>query len=135
MPVVVADPRVEVEPSRRSAVSTSKCSRSSVDAGVADLLGDEDARHRASRSTTQSMQAVSARTSSGSIAGNIADAQLVAPELAVGLGVDDAVGAQRRGDRGGVDLVVEVDRADDERALGRVGDERRRERRDASAQP
>ena len=73
------------------------------------------------------MQAVSAWTSSGSIAGNIADAQLVAAELAVGLGVDDAVGAQRRGDRGGVDVVVEVDRADDQRALGRVGDERRRE--------
>ena len=31
------------------------------------------------------------------------DPQLVAPELAVRLGVDDAVGAKRRGDRGGVD--------------------------------
>ena len=81
------------------------------------------------RSTTQSMQAVSARTSSGSIAGNIADPQLVAAELAVGLDVDDAVGAQRRRDGRGVDAVVEVDRADDQRALGRVGDERRRVRR------
>ena len=41
------------------------------------------------------------------------DAQLVAPELAVRLDVDDAVGAQRRGDRGGVHALVEVDRADD----------------------
>ena len=80
------------------------------------------------------MQAVSARTSAGSIAGNMPDAQLVAPELAVGLDVDDAVGAQRRGQRGGVDLVVEVDRADDQRALGGVGHERRREGV-ASAQP
>ena len=53
-----------------------------------------------------------------------ADPQLVAAELAVGLDVDDAVGAQRRGERGGVDRVVEVDRADDQRALGRIGDER-----------
>ena len=54
--------------------------------------------HRASLSTTQSMQAVSACTSAVSTAGNIADPQLVAPELAVGLDVDDAVRAQRRGD-------------------------------------
>ena len=57
------------------------------------------------------------------------DAQLVAPELAVGLDVDDAVGAQRGGDGGRVDALVEVDRADDERALGRVGHERRGELR------
>ena len=49
-------------------------------------------------------------------------------ELAVGLDVDDPVGAQRRGQGGGVDLVVEVDRPDDQRALGRVGDERGRVR-------
>jgi hypothetical protein len=54
------------------------------------------------------------------------DAQLVAPELAVGLDVDDPVGAQRGGDLRGVDVVGEVDRPDDERALGRIGDERRR---------
>ncbi len=54
-----------------------------------------------------------------------ADAQLVAAELAVAVGVDDAVGPQRRADLGGVDRVVEVDRADDRRALGRIGDERR----------
>src|SRR6476661_5011310 len=40
------------------------------------------------------------------------DAQLVAAELAVRLDVDDAVGAQRAGDRCGVDRVVEVDGAD-----------------------
>src|SRR6185295_20419844 len=51
------------------------------------------------------------------------DPQLVAAELAVGLDVDDPVGAQRGGQGGGVDRVVEVDRADDQRALGRVGDE------------
>ena len=45
------------------------------------------------------------------------DPQLVAAELAVGLGVDDAVGAQRLGDRGGVDRLVEVDGADHQRAV------------------
>ena len=50
------------------------------------------------------------------------DAELVAAELAVGLGVDDAVGAQGGRDRGGVDAVVEVDGADDQRAVRRVGD-------------
>ena len=38
-------------------------------AGGADLLGDEDAHQSPSRSTTQSMQAVSACTSARSIAG------------------------------------------------------------------
>ena len=54
------------------------------------------------------------------------DPQLVAAELAVGLGVDDPVGAQHLRDRRGVDRVVEVDRADDLRAHRRVGHERRR---------
>ena len=53
--------------------------------------------------------------------GEHADPQLVAPELAVGLDVDDAVCAQRRRERGRVELLVEVDRADDQRALGGVG--------------
>ena len=44
------------------------------------------------------MHAVSACTSAGSTAGNIADPQLVAAQLAVGLDVDDPVRAQRRGD-------------------------------------
>ena len=70
-----------------------------VDAGVGDLLLDQDL-HRSSSPTrtfsiTQSMQAVSASTSAGSTAGNMPIAQLVAPQLAVGLDVDDAVGAQR----------------------------------------
>src|SRR6478609_7395958 len=46
-----------------------------------------------------------------------ADAQLVAAELAVAVGVDDAVGPQRRAHGRGVDAAVvgagEVDRADD----------------------
>ena len=53
------------------------------------------------------------------------DPELVATELAVGLDIDDPVGAQGGGERGGVDRVGEVDRADDQRALGRVDDERR----------
>src|SRR6201986_2431082 len=57
------------------------------------------------------------------------DPQLVAAELAVGLGVDDPVGAQRLGDRRRVDVVVEVDRSDHIRALFLVGDERGRELR------
>ena len=105
-----------------------------VDAAGADLLGDQDAGH-ACCSTTKSMHAVSALTSSGLDRREHRDAQLVAAELAVRLDVDDAVGAQRLGDLGGVDVVGEVDRADDERALGRVGDERRRELGARSAQP
>src|SRR6478672_7774015 len=72
---------------------------------------------------------VDARRERGDVVGldrrEHADAQLVAAELAVAVGVDDAVGAQRRVDIGGIDA-IEVDRADDRRALGRVGDERRR---------
>ena len=56
------------------------------------------------------------------------DPELVAPELAVRLDVDDPVRAQRRRECGGVHLLVEIDRADDQRALGRIGDERRRVR-------
>ena len=56
------------------------------------------------------------------------DAQLVAAELAVGLGVDDAVGAQRGGDGGGVDVVDEVDGAAHVAALRRLGHERLGER-------
>ena len=56
------------------------------------------------------------------------DTQLVAAELAVRLGVDDAVGAQRLRDRGRVDAVVEVDRRDDGGAVRGIGDERRGER-------
>ena len=53
-------------------------------AGLPDGLGDEHAiAHGAAsvRSTTQSMQAVSARTSSGSIAGNIATRSWLRPSL------------------------------------------------------
>ena len=54
-----------------------------------------------------------------------ADAQLVAAELAVAVGVDDRRWRAARRRPVGVERVVEVDRADDGRALGRVGDERR----------
>ena len=53
------------------------------------------------------------------------DAQLVTAELSVRFDVEDAVGAQRGGDRGGVDRVVEVDRRGHVAAGDRVGDERR----------
>ena len=49
------------------------------------------------------MHPVNASTSSGSVAGNIADPQLVAPELAIRLHVHDPVRAQRGRHRGGVD--------------------------------
>ena len=75
------------------------------------------------------MAPVRMATSSGSIAGKMRDPQLVAPELAVGLGVDDAVRAQHRRDRGGVDRFVEVDRRGDVAALVRLRHERGRERR------
>src|SRR5699024_5876631 len=52
------------------------------------------------------------------------DAQLVAAQFAVRLGVQDAGGAQNLGDLGGVDGVVEVDGAHDQGAAGRWGDER-----------
>ncbi|MFX6201692.1 hypothetical protein ABTF50_20040, partial [Acinetobacter baumannii] len=55
------------------------------------------------------------------------DAQLVAAELAIRLGVDDAVRAQTLRDRRSIDRVVEVDRDDDGGAVGGIGDERRRD--------
>ena len=54
-------------------------------------------------------------------------AQLVAAQLAVGLGVHHAVGAQHLGDPGRVDLLGEVDGADHLGPLRRVDDERRRD--------
>ena len=57
------------------------------------------------------------------------DAQLVAPEFAIGIGVDDPVGAQDPRYLIGVDVVAEVDRAHDETALGRVLHEGRGELR------
>src|SRR3954451_681322 len=53
-----------------------------------------------------------------------ADPQLVAAQLAVGLGVDDAVRAEDLGDGGGVERLGEVDGADAHRTLLRVGHER-----------
>ena len=89
------------------------------------------ARHRRarrqSRSITQSMQAHRALTSSGSTFGYMPTPELVATQLAVGLGVDDPVRPQHPGDRGRVDA-VEVDGADDRRSQSGIGDERRRVR-------
>ena len=61
------------------------------------------------------------------------DAQLVAAELPVGLGVHDAVGPQDRGHRGGVDGVVEVDGPDHVAAVLAPG--RRRAWRSRSCRP
>ncbi len=72
------------------------------------------------------MQAVSALHVAGVGRREHPDPQLVAPELAIRLDVDDPVGAQRRGEVGRVHLGVEVDRPDDQRALGGVADERSR---------
>src|SRR5680860_3588 len=52
-----------------------------------------------------------------------ADSQLIAAELPVGLGVDDAVAAQDASHGGGVDRVFEVDRADHGAAGGLLCDE------------
>src|SRR3954454_23108732 len=53
-----------------------------------------------------------------------ADADLVAAELAIAVGVDDAVGAKGGADVVGVDA-FEIDRADDLGPFGRIADERR----------
>src|SRR3546814_18064493 len=54
------------------------------------------------------------------------DPQLVAAELAVALGVEDAVGPEHLGDRGGVgDRLIDVDGGDDVAALPGIGDEGR----------
>ena len=66
------------------------------------------------------MQAHSEATSSGSMAGNMAMRSWLRPELAVGLGVDDAVGPQHGGHRRGVHGVDEVDGAHHVAALLRV---------------
>jgi hypothetical protein len=56
--------------------------------------------------------------------GEHADPQLVAAQLAVRLDVDDAVCPQRGCEGRGVDLISEVDRADDQGALWRIDYER-----------
>ena len=99
--VVVADARRGRVGARRR--RRRRSARAAAATPLAPIFSATRTRVMRCRSTTQSMHAVSAWTSAGSMAGNIADAQLVAPELAVGLDVDDAVGAQRGGDRGGVD--------------------------------
>ena len=113
-PVRAVRPRVPLAPPRRDAAPERRSS------------GPRWAQPSAP--TTQSMHAHSAATSSGSIDGEHGDAQLVATELAVRLGVDDAVAPQHPGDRERVDGVVEVDGGDDAAAHRGLLDERARER-------
>ncbi len=80
------------------------------------------------RSTTWSTHAVSARTSAGSTAGNIATRSWLRPSLRYGSTSTTPCAAQHRGHRRRVHRGVEVDRPDDRRAQRRVGDERRRPR-------
>ena len=113
--------------SRWSPSSTSKCSRSSA-TPEAPIFSATRTRITSRHPVDDPVDAGGERLHVGEVdRREEPDAQLVAPQLAIGLGVDDPVGAQRGGHRGGVDLVGEVDRAHDERALGRIGDERRGE--------
>ena len=106
-----------------------------VDAGVGDLLLDQDLHRPSAGVIGPPLDVLDHPVDAGGERLDVGrldrrehpDPQLVAAQLAVGLDVDDPVGAQGRGEGGGVDRVVEVDRADDQRALGRVGDERRGE--------
>ena len=75
------------------------------------------------------MHPVSASTSARVDRGVHRDPELVAAQLAVGLGVDDPVGAQGRRHRVGRDGVVEVDGADHQRTVSGFGDVRRGVRR------
>ncbi len=101
-----------------------------VHARVADLLLDEDLQPLVAHDVTPFHDPVNTSGERLHVGGvdrrEHPDPQLVAPQLAVGLDVDDPVGAQRRRNRGGVDRLAEVDRADDQRALRRITDERRR---------
>ncbi len=109
----------------RSRASTSKCSRSSsmpespifsatstrgrVPSG---WVPSPPARWRSQPALQHPVDAGGQRPHVGRVGGGEhRDPQLVAPELAVRLDVDDPVGAQRRRQIRGVDLVVEVDRA------------------------
>ena len=71
------------------------------------------------------MHAVSAFTSAGSVAGNIAIRSWLRPSLRYGSTSTIPLARKVAASGGGVDLVVEVDRPDDQRALGRVVHERR----------
>ena len=73
------------------------------------------------------MQASSDATSSESMLGNIATRNWLRPSLRYGSVSTIAVRAKDRRDLVGVDVVAEVDRADDGAAICGVGDEGRRE--------
>ena len=96
-----------------------------LDSGIADLLRDENLPCRRRHDPVDAGgQRLDITRFDG---GEHPDAQLVAAELAIGLDIDDPVGSQGFRDRCRIDGVGEVDRADDERALLRHADERRRE--------
>ncbi len=100
---------------------TSSVARVSTDAAIeAGVVGHERAMSRW-WSTSQSREAVSASTSDVLDRREHADAQLVATELAVAVGVEHPVGPQRGVDLDGIDRVVEVDRADHRAALAGIG--------------
>ncbi len=105
--------------------------RQEIDTGLSDLLRHQHPRlavsvARGSPALLQNpVDARRQRFYIGGIGGREhRHAELVSSQLAVWLDVDDPVGPQRRRQLGRVDLITEVDRSDDERALGRVGDER-----------
>ena len=110
-------------------VSTSKCSRSS--ASPDSPTSSRTSTRSAHASTLQ--QVVDAGGQRAHVVGfdrrEHRDAQLVAPELAIGLDVDDPVRAQASPASAAASTDgVEVDRPHDQRAQPRVGHERRRHR-------
>ena len=147
--VVVADPLAQLVLVPVDAEVDVEVLAQQLDPGVADLLLDEHARpravalglaalrrrraHRPSLSTIQSMQPVSACTSAVSTAGNMPIRSWLRPSLRYGsvstMPFARSVAATRRG----VDALVEVDRADDERAARRA--RRRTASRTRSAPP
>ena len=96
-----------------------------VDSGIADLLGDENLHDVLQDVVDAARQR---RDVARRGRREHRDAELVAAELAVRLDVDDPIGAQRRRERSGIDVIIEIDRADDLGALRRVDHERRRPR-------
>ncbi len=74
------------------------------------------------------MQAVSACTSAGSVAGNIATRSWLRPSLRYGSTSTIPFARSVAASAAASTCIVEVDRADDQRALGGIADERRRVR-------
>src|SRR4051812_8911840 len=85
-PVELADPLLELVPVPLQPELDVELLTQELDAGVGDLLGDENLHRLTSSeiSSTQSMQAVSASTSAGSTAGNIPTLSWFRPSLRYG---------------------------------------------------